>query len=460
LQQETGASEVKKVSLGQINPEQLHKEVVCISLLEIDREFLASMNQRDMDLLRGITNVVTTVLWLTGADMLGRNLDSRLTLSSGLSRALMLEQPSLRFAVMDVGPVGLPDSGLASTFENIIRALQCSSGMDDKEFIQKDRLLYISRFVPDFEANSLFRRRLETQEPVRKVTLAAARPARLSIGRVGVTDTIYFQQLRQPPTSAIPSGFVDVLVKAVSLNAKDVYAVNGRVETHTATSTLEFSGIVVAVGSGVTHLKPGDPAVVLAPSHFSTTERVPAWAAHKMLPGEQFTIMPTLPLAYVTALYGLRECGRLRSGESVLIHGGSGAVGMAAIAIAQRTGAIVYATAGSPAKRRFVAAELGLPEAHIFNSRDASFVADIMAATAGRGVDVVFNSLVGDLMHASWDCLAQFGRFVEVGKRELVDAGKLNMHVFLRNATFTAFDMTDLYFSQDPYRRDLLARCV
>lgn len=455
-----GASDVKKLSLGDINPEKLHKEVVCISLLEIDREFLASMNQRDIDLLRGITNVVTTLLWLTGADMLGKNLDSRLTLSSGLSRALMLEQPSLRFAVMDVGPLGLPDSSPASTFENIIRALQCSSGISDNEFIQKDRLLYISRFVPDFEVNSLFRRRLDAKEQVRMVTLAAARPAQLSIGKVGVSDTIYFQQLRQSLMGSIPDGFVDILVKAVSLNAKDVYVVNGRVETHMATSALEFSGIVIAVGSGVTHLQPGDPVVVLAPNHFSTTERVPAWAAHKMLPGEQFTVMPTLPLAYVTALYALRECARLRSGESILIHAGSGGVGMAAIAIAQRTGAIVYATAGSPAKRRFVAAELGVPEAHVFHSRDASFVAGIMAATGGHGVDVVINSLVGDLMHASWDCLASFGRFIEVGKRELVDAGKLNMRVFLRNASFSAFDITDLFFAQDQYRRDLFSRWV
>lgn len=98
-----------------------------------------------------------------------------------------------------------------------------------------------------------------------------------------------------------------------------------------------------------------------------------------------------------------------------------------------------------------------LPD-HIFSSRDESFVDGVMRNTAGRGVNVVINSLIGELMHASWRCVAEFGRFIEVGKRELLDAGNLQMDVFSWNASFMAFDITEILFHHDPYYRDLYSR--
>lgn len=117
-------------------------------------------------------------------------------------------------------------------------------------------------------------------------------------------------------------------------------------------------------------------------------------------------------------------------------------------------GAVVYTTCGSQAKREYLINELGVAPAHMFSSRDASFVQGITAATGRRGVDVIINSLVGDLMHDSWQsCLADFGRFVEIGKHELLAAGRLDMRAFLRNATFTAFDLSELFYAKDPFQR-------
>lgn len=451
-------SRAEIVSLGQLDNMQISERDICISLLEMEREFLATISPEDMDRLRVITDVVTDLLWLTGANMMSNDPDPNLTLSSGLSRALMLEQPALRFSILDVGRLE-SESDLISTCENTTMALLTCREVDDCEFIQVNSLLYIIRFGPDFALNSLFRRRQELDGAMDKETLAAAGSARLSIGRVGVTDTMYFQQLpqQQPPP---PAGFVDIQVKAVSLNAKDVYAMMGRVETRNKTTALDFSGVVKAVGPGVEHLKPGDRAVAWAPNHFGTTERVPAGSVHKMLPHEEFTVVPTMLTVYGTALYALRDRAALRAGESVLIHAGSGGFGIAAIVMAKRTGAIVYTTVSSQAKRDYLVRELGVPASHIFNSRDTSFVQGVMAATNGRGVDVIINSLVGDLMHASWDCLVEFGRLVEIGKRELIDAGRLDMSVFLRNATFTAFDLSEFFYAQDPFNRGVWDRLM
>jgi NADPH:quinone reductase-like Zn-dependent oxidoreductase len=144
----------------------------------------------------------------------------------------------------------------------------------------------------------------------------------------------------------------------------------------------------------------------------------------------------------------------------VLIHAGAGAFELAAIALARRMGADVYTTVSSQTKRNYLIQELGFPAANIFHSRSVSFATDVLNATNGRGVDMIVNSLVGDLLHASWGCLAPFGRFVEIGKRDLVDAGRLDMSQFARNAQFISFDLSELFLAEDKYYRDLLNRHV
>ena len=146
--------------------------------------------------------------------------------------------------------------------------------------------------------------------------------------------------------------------------------------------------------------------------------------------------------------------------QTILVHSGAGAFGQASIAIAQQRGSTVYTTVSTEAKKEFLIRELGLPRENIFQSRDTSFVEEVMAATNGKGVDVVLNSLIGDLLHASWRCCANFGRFVEVGKRDIVDAGKLDMDVFVRNVTFTAFDLTELFYHEDQFYKDIWIKYV
>lgn len=291
---------------------------------------------------------------------------------------------------------------------------------------------------------------------MKQLTLSQATPAKLCIDKIGIMDSLYFQQSCDPHTTP-PKGFIDVEVKAVSLNAKDVYAMNGRVETRTGTSAIEFGGLVTAVGPDECNFKVGDRVIVFKPNHFSTIERVPSWTCCKLLACEDLAVMTTLPTVYCAALYAIRDCARVRSGESVLIHSGAGAFGIAAISLAQRAGAVIYTTVGSEKKREFLVNNLGLSADHIFSSRDESFEARLNAATGGRGVDVVINSLVGDLMHASWRCLAHFGRFVEVGKRELIDDGRLEMDIFSRNTTFTAFDLSEMFFLEGEHYQDILA---
>ncbi|MCZ9338940.1 zinc-binding dehydrogenase, partial [Streptomyces sp. TRM76130] len=113
---------------------------------------------------------------------------------------------------------------------------------------------------------------------------------------------------------------------------------------------------------------------------------------------------------------------RVRAGESVLIHTATGGVGMAAIQLARHLGADVFATAG-PGKHG-VLRELGIPEDHIASSRSLAFEQRFRDATGGRGVDVVLNSLAGEAIDASLRLLAPGGRFAEMGKTDIRDAGR------------------------------------
>ncbi|XP_054155200.1 fatty acid synthase-like [Oppia nitens] len=145
----------------------------------------------------------------------------------------------------------------------------------------------------------------------------------------------------------------------------------------------------------------------------------------------------TVPVVYSTAYYALVVRGGLQKGESVLIHSGSGGVGQAAISIALSMGCEVYTTVGSEEKREYLKKEFPqLANKNFANSRDTSFEQHILRQTAGRGVDVVLNSLSEEKLQASVRCLAQHGRFLEIGKYDLSQNNPLGMSAFLKNIAF------------------------
>lgn len=115
----------------------------------------------------------------------------------------------------------------------------------------------------------------------------------------------------------------------------------------------------------------------------------------------------------------------------------------------------MFTTVSTEEKKNFLVATFDLNPRNIFTSRDDSFARGVLNATLGKGVDVVLNSLTGDLLHASWQCCAAFGRFIEIGKRDILDDGRLEMNGFLNNSTFSAFDLADLYYHPSEQYRDI-----
>ncbi|XP_035227546.1 LOW QUALITY PROTEIN: fatty acid synthase-like [Stegodyphus dumicola] len=167
----------------------------------------------------------------------------------------------------------------------------------------------------------------------------------------------------------------------------------------------------------------------------------------------------TVPVAFSTAYYALIVRGNLKKGESILIHSGSGGVGQASIAIALSLDCEVYTTVGSIEKRNFLKTRFPkLQDKNFCNSRDLSFEEYILTVTNGEGVDVVLNSLADEKLKASLNCLAQHGRFLEIGKYDLSNNTPLGMSLFLKNTTFHGILLDALF--QDKSYSDLAKREV
>ncbi|KAL3474867.1 KR domain-containing protein [Aspergillus californicus] len=203
---------------------------------------------------------------------------------------------------------------------------------------------------------------------------------------------------------------------------------------------IESTGIVRQVGKNV-KLQPGDEVMVTGTGTMQTRICQPAYRCVKIPSGVSLQDAATMTVAFSTVIYSPRDLGGIQRGQSILIHSAAGGVGQAAIQICQYYGAEIYTTAGTQEKRRHLQDEYKIAADRIFNSRDDSFVADVIQATQGKGVEIVLNSLAGELLHASWKCVAVGGKMIELGKRDFLGHGMLSMDLFLENRAFFGVDL-------------------
>ncbi|MEU6075141.1 SDR family NAD(P)-dependent oxidoreductase [Micromonospora sp. NPDC047074] len=243
-------------------------------------------------------------------------------------------------------------------------------------------------------------------------------PWRLDVAGKGTLENLVAVPCPEIAAAGLPPGQVRVEMRAAGLNFRDVVLALGMVPDQEGLGN-EGAGVVVEVGPGVTDLAPGDRVMGLFPNSFSSVTITDHRVVTRIPAGWSYADAAAVPVAFVTAWYGLVELARLRAGESVLIHAAAGGVGMAAVQIARHLGAEVFGTA-SPGKWPVLRAT-GFDDAHIASSRTLDFVDEFRASTGGRGVDVVLNALSGDFVDAALRLLAPGGRFAEMGKTDKRD---------------------------------------
>jgi NADPH:quinone reductase-like Zn-dependent oxidoreductase/NADP-dependent 3-hydroxy acid dehydrogenase YdfG/acyl carrier protein len=353
----------------------------------------------------------------------------------GMGRTLANEMPSLDCRMID-----LPGRWSAEEAGEIL-AGECLSPSADREIVWSRAgrgALKLRRGLPE--------------------TAASAASIALGIAQPGLLDTLRWTDSGTPAEPG--PGEIAIEVRAAGLNFRDVMWALALLPEEALldgfsgpTLGLECTGIVRAVGAGVTDLAPGDRVMALAPAALRSHVVTPAHAATRLPDRLSFAEGATIPVAYLTTLYALDTQARLEAGEWVLIHGGAGGVGLAAIAYARYRGAVIVATAGSDAKRAFLR-RLGVD--HVLDSRSLAFADEIRTLTYGRGVDVVLNSLSGEAMERSLALLKPFGRFVELGKRDFMFDTRVGLRAMRQNVSYYAVDIDRLPVA----RPDLAAKLL
>jgi len=243
-------------------------------------------------------------------------------------------------------------------------------------------------------------------------------PWRLAAGPGGTLDDLVLVGCPQA-AGPLGAGRVRVAVRAAGVNFRDVLIA---LDMYPDAVLLggEIAGVVLEAGPGVTGLAAGDRVLGLAEGGFGPVAVTDARLLARMPEGWSFARAAAVPVAFVTAWHALADLAGARAGQRLLVHAAAGGAGTAAVAIARHLGLEVYATA-SPGKHGVLAA-MGLDEAHIASSRDTGFAEKFLASTGGAGVDIVLNSLSGELTDASLRLLPRGGQFLELGRTGIRDA--------------------------------------
>ncbi|MEZ5907883.1 MAG: SDR family NAD(P)-dependent oxidoreductase [Hyphomicrobiaceae bacterium] len=358
----------------------------------------------------------------------------------GLARTIAAECPTCEIGLIDL------DDDARRAPHRLADALAHLGA--EREAALRGNVLLVPRLVVRERAEIAAR-------TLRAEALPEAAGYRLAARGVGF-ETLAWE--REAPVRPGP-GEIVVEVAAAGLNFRDVMLASGLLPAEAESGPgarrlgLEFAGRVSALGAGVEGRRIGDHVLGMAKGAFSRRIVVPAAAAAPVPAGLTALQAAALPSVYLTAYYALAHLARLAPGERLLVHAGTGGVGLAAIAVARHLGADVLATAGSPEKRAYLEA-LGVRR--VMDSRTLDFAAETLAETDGAGVDVVLNAQAGAWIEKSLACLAPYGRFIELGKRDVYADRSLGLKALRNNVSLHVVDLARLVDDRPALARRLL----
>ncbi|MFK5891715.1 MAG: SDR family NAD(P)-dependent oxidoreductase [Pseudomonadota bacterium] len=352
-----------------------------------------------------------------------------------------------------------PMIGLARVIQDELSEINCKSiDLDPEiELTESVQFLYAELFTKDKE-NEVVNRYNERFAP----RLIKSEQAILSVDNTNSEHSIAFSLnvkpvgqiknlcLEQKIIKALKADQVCIEVHAVALNFRDVMKTIGLYPTDDGADILlgdECSGVISAIGDDVYDFKVGDEVIAIAQecftSHLTTYQQLVMPKPAKLNHQEAATI----PVVFSTVYYALHHLAQIQKGDKILIQAAAGGVGLAAIQMAKHAGAEVFVTVSNQEKRELMHS---LGADHIMNSRSLTFADEIMEITSGQGVDIVLNSLAGDAIAKGIDCLAPYGRFLELGKVDIFQNNNISLWAFRKNLSFFAIDLSQLMVDK-PY---------
>ncbi|KAL2130925.1 hypothetical protein VTI74DRAFT_5750 [Chaetomium olivicolor] len=374
------------------------------------------------------------LLWVTQGSQVDRVTNPEKALAQGLFRVARMEDKRARLATLDVAEADGPATSWA--IEAVLRSLvdgrEHGNMFVDTEFAERDGVIHVHRVVPDARINAFRKDEREGAELVVKSLYGTKVPVSLRAERMGAFQGLVWVETA---TEEVPveEGKVEVEVVAAGVNFKDVAVTMGIVPENEYTLGYEAAGLVKRLGAGVTKFKQGDRVCFLNNGSYANRLQVPVGRAHAIPDWMTFEEAATIPSVYLASIYSLFNIANLKEGQ-----------------LARYKKAKIFVTVGTEEKRKFLIDNHSIDPDHIFSSRNTDFAKSILRLTHGRGVDVILNSLTGEMLDESWRICADGGTFVETGKKDIVDRSMLSLELLDRNCSFRAMDFCNTKDISDP----------
>ncbi|KAI9744654.1 MAG: hypothetical protein M1818_002183 [Claussenomyces sp. TS43310] len=412
--------------------------VVCVSLLGLQDFTASDLSEGEYTSLRQLLATSGGLVWVT--DDTTNN--PGLAMATGLVRTMRWERDFVGLNLVTLGfenPRPAEDVVVAKIAQIFSHQFINPTPNKNAEYIYRDDIFFTNRVVDSKAVNDF----LEAKSTIPQAEIQQfgkdERALKLSTSSPGLLNKLEFVD-DLDHEKELRGDQVEVEIKASGLNFRDIMVAMGEVPNTSFGD--EGAGIVSKVGSDVTDIQVGDRVLIVNVElgTFQTYTRATRDYVAKIPDSMSFEVAAGIPVIYCTAIYCLYEIGRLSKGETILIHAAAGGMGQASIMLAKLVGAEIFATVSTNEKKALLVENYGIPEDHIFSSRDLSFAKGIMRATNGRGVDVIINSLAGEALRRSWDCIAHFGRFIEIGKKDIYANGRLEMFPFSRSVLYAGVD--------------------
>ncbi|GAB1201523.1 hypothetical protein APSETT445_000098 [Aspergillus pseudonomiae] len=378
-----------------------------ISLLDVEGAFLHDLSPHRFESLRRymLNAEGCRLIWVTRLTQHGC-VDPNYALTLGFARSLRRELPLFLYTF----EIDVFNTEAARALSGIITQVEWDHhnphGYQEYEYMLYEGCVHVGRCQWGVDKPEGTDTRRSSQANVVK---------KLDIVTPAMLDTLQWVEVED---SCLGDQDVEIDMRYIGLNFRDVMVSMGLVGSKDQLG-IEGSGVVRRIGNGIGDIAPGDEVIVMGSGLLRTRTIKNRKYCAKLLRGMSLHDGATVTSVFATAIYSLLHVGRLRKGQ-------------------------IFTTVGSEEKVVYLEKNHGIPRDHIFNSRNASFRESLMKATNGRGVDIVLNSLAGELLHASWECVAQFGKMIELGKRDFLTNGMLSLSQFADNRAFFGVDLLQL----------------
>lgn len=415
------------------------RDSIVVCLVEVNQPLLARLSDESFAALRVLIQNAPRLLWVTSSYPSSAD-NPEYSIMQGFLRSIRAEQPSSHIVGLNIEG----ETDITSCADSIAKIVEVSFGPSEShelEYILRDGVFFTARTIENVVGNKAIERLLLPQLEHRPWATTDA--IRLSMGSKGTVNSPVFirDDVHETP---LADQEIEIQAEIWGLTQRDIHSTVD--QTQDDLFGEDCAGVVTRIGRDCDQsIQVGDRVCMSVGGCLRKYPRSHEAGVVKIPENVSIEAAGSILHPAILAYHALVDASRLGVGDTILIHSAASSVGQVAVRLAQKLRARIFATAVSSDEKEFLVRSLGINSADIFNGKDAAFRIDVMRATGGDGVDVVLNSLVGEvLLRASCDCLAVGGRLIEISEANIKAKINLPLGTFARSITFTVIDLTQL----------------